>query len=335
MANEKVSFYKGKLDDYESLKDKKSGAIYFAEEGVIMLEDQEYVRYNPSDTIAGKTTETAIGGIAANTKVEDLKGKSFSALFDTLLFPVKQPKVKTRNSITWEKGQTKTVRLGTALIEPSAAIYNPGEWENGNGTFTPFTRPGNKTTYTYNINGKSYDNSSNPTGTPIITGVDKYNKLAANSYKAEVFYLAGGIPVDGNGVEVPEKQESSGTMTSEFTIYVTVPYYTSTTLGTEKEGDNIQDVHKAECTAFITIPAGTKTNKQWFSIPGTIKNLQQENPISGKYEDVTHTVGIEKGWKPIKEEKIFSGITIDYNKYVWYGTVRDVVKLKVTFNVSE
>ena len=333
----KVSFYRGKLEDYGDLNPNiKEGAIYFAEEGVIMLDDEEYVRYNPSKEIVDKEIETTVGGIAEGTKVEDLKGKSFSELFDTILFPVKQPKVKTYNSINWPNISDKNVKLGNAIVVPGKISYNEGLWENGDGSESLYTGEETSITYKYILNGKEYNSTVNSTNTPTLSGVTVYDQLGSNTYTVTVGYAAGDIPKNSKGESIPALQQSAGAIDKTYRVNVLVPFYTSTkNQDSSKEGALIPDSYKATATVDITVPDGSNNYKQWFSIPGTIKNIQQENPISGKYEDITHTVDTEKGWKPFKEERTFDGIKVDYYKYVWNGAVRDAVKLKVTFNIGK
>lgn len=337
MAENKVSFYKGKLEDYNKVSEaNKPGAIYFADEGVIMLDDKEYVRYNPSDEIVDKEIETTIGGITEGTKVEDLKGKSFSELFDTILFPVVGPRVAQENSITWGM-QNQTVKLGTNVIKPSAISYNQGIWHNGNGTSSAYTGVANSISYTYTINGNTYKSPTNSTNTPDLNNVSIYNTLASNTYKVDVSYSDGSIPVDSKGNALPEKQKHAGVISTTRTVNVSVPYYTSATnQDTEVESKNlINDVHKATVTLSLTVPEGTSRLPQWFSIPGTITNAEQENPISGKYENINHLINNDRGWKSHIENIEFNGIEVPYTKYIWNGGARKAVNLKITFNRSK
>lgn len=330
-TNVKVSFYKGKLENYDGTP----GAIYFADEGVIMLDDQEYVRYNPSDEVKDKTIETTIGGIAEGTSVAELQGKSFSELFDTILFPVVGPTVGQQNSITWNM-ENKTVELGSNVIKPSTIAYNQGKWINGDNTESVYTGSPTSITYTYVINNNTYKSPTNSINTPDLNNVTVYNVLASNTYKVDVAYGEGEVPKDSKGNYLPEKQQHASTISSSRTVNVSVPYYTSVTNNnTEKKGALIEGVHKATTTVNITVPEGSSTYRQWFSIPGTIVKVEQENLISGKYEDVTHVFNNDRGWKAIAEERNFNGVDVDYNKYIWYGGARDAVKLKVTFNRSK
>ena len=346
MAENKVSFYKGKLENYKTLSEaNKNGAIYFAEEGVIMLDDQEYVRYNPSDEIKGKSIETTVGGIKEGTAVSELKGKSFSELFDTILFPVKNPVVNQVNSITWGM-QNSTVKLGTSVVKPNAIAYTQGSWANGDGSVSVYTGSPTSITYTYSINGNTYKSPVNSTNTPDLNNVTIYNQLASNTYKVEVAYSEGGIPKNSKGEEITESikagsdkigQVEAGNISTTRTVNVSVPYYTSVAGQlSEKEGNLIDGVHKASgITVSFTIPAGNSNYPQWFSIPGKITAIEQENSISGKYESVYHLVDKDKGWKYVSDPRSFNGVDIDYNKYIWYGADRDAVKLKVTFNRSK
>lgn len=337
MANNKVSFYTGKLEKYKELSENnKPGAIYFAEEGVIMLNDKEYVRYNPSDAVAEKTIETTVGGITEGTKVEDLRGKSFSELFDTILFPVVGPRVTQENSITWDM-QNKTVLLGTNVIKPAAIAYNQGTWHNGDNTTGVYTGGATSITYTYTINGNTYKSPTNSTNTPDLNGVSIYNTLASNIYKVDVSYGDGSVPRDSKGNELPEKQKHAGVISTTRTVNVSVPYYTSVT-NQDNESESkelINGVHKATVTLSLTVPEGSSTLPQWFSIPGTITKAEQESPISGKYEDITHLINNDRGWKCQTENRYFNSIEVPYNKYIWNRGARKAVNLKITFNRSK
>lgn len=334
MANNKVSFYTGKLAKYNELsKDNKPGAIYFAEEGVIMLNDQEYVRYNPSDSIKEETIKTTVGGIKEGTAVSDLQGKSFSALFDAILFPVKGPVVAQTNSITWGFNDQK-VLLGSAVQLPNKAAYNPGKWINGDDTEGSYTGDGT-IKYAYNINGVQYNSGPNTNNSLPEVGNIIYSVLASNTFTVNVDYEAGDIPKDGNGKEV-EGQISGGKMSITRRVNVSVPYYTSTkNQDTETEGKLIDDVYKAITTVNITVPEGSSRFPQWFSIPGTVTNAEQENSISGKYENINNLIDNDRGWKSQTEMINFNGIEVPYTKYIWNGGARKAVNLKITFDRSK
>lgn len=334
MAENKVSFYKGPLKKYGELSNSnKEGAIYFANEGVIMLDDQEYVRYNPSDSIKEETIKTTVGGIKEGTAVSDLQGKSFSALFDAILFPVKGPVVAQTNSITWGFKDQK-VLLGSVVQLPTKAAYNPGKWLNGDDTEGSYT--GESTIkYSYNINGVSYNSGPNTDNSLPEVGNIIYSVLASNTFTVNVDYEAGDIPKDGNGKEV-EGQISGGKMSITRKVDVSVPYYTSTkNQDKETEGKLIDDVHKATTTVNITVPEGSSTLPQWFSIPGTVTNAEQESTTSGKYENINHLIDNDRGWKGQPESIDFNGIEVPYTKYIWNGGARKAVNLKITFNRSK
>ena len=239
-----------------------------------------------------------LGGIKAGTTASSLSGKSFSAMFDELLFPTVQP--------------TATVNSVTLLLKNGSEIREVGSTAPVTGDFSVTTSVGS-----WKINNKRNQDYAGAVieGSKIIYADTKTNgmpaKVAENStnYFAEATFAEGPQPLDSKGQPAKSVTKyTGGTKTSNaVTITGVYPFY----------------ANKTSNTAFNKLPLTTSTsfevtlraegpNKHAFKLPKkyTIQNVELLNTLSGKYE----AFGVSKF--TITSETIdVNGADVEYSVY--------------------
>lgn len=87
-----------------------------------------------SDSVAAPNT---VGGISAGTTVGDLRDKSPTELWDTLMFPVVPAWIGTNISGSMSGVSNATVEVGAIVTPSGTATFNPGQIKNGDGSNGP------------------------------------------------------------------------------------------------------------------------------------------------------------------------------------------------------
>lgn len=260
-------------------------------------------------------TVNALGGIPAGTTVAQLKNKTFSQLFDELIFPTVNP----------------TFEAPTAFLSLRSISTTPTIQEVGTtGASVPV---GASFTLGYNP-GASFTMGYNP-GAIKIAGVKKQNRggdLKANEsfiyinnapanikfpteipegsiiYKYRAAYAQGPQPLDskGNNYQAPLP---AGTVDSPaVTINGVYPYFTNK--------DNNEAFAKLALTTSNTLSAvkfkAEGPNKHTFKIPAkyTLTKVELLNTLSGKYENY----GIDKFTKTTENIEV-QGKQVSYAVY--------------------
>lgn len=107
-----------------------------------------------------------LGGISASTTVGDLKGKTFTELFDTLLFPTVMA-TSTSPNLTLGGFPSGYVDVGSQYTPSVTTTFGQGTITNGNGTPGP-SLVGSAYLYTFRLPGGATD------GVPSITSTHTY-----------------------------------------------------------------------------------------------------------------------------------------------------------------
>lgn len=255
-----------------------------------------------SDDIA---TVNALGGIPAGTTVAQLKNKTFSQLFDELIFPTINPTFENPTASLRLKSTSTTPTVQevgtTGASVPVAASFNTeynagaikiagvkkqnrgGDLDSGSSFIYIDNKPTNKTF-----------------PTEIPEGVTMYKYRAA--------YQQGPQPLDskGNNYQTPLP---AGTVDSgAVTIYGVYPYFTNK--------DNNRAFTKLALSAYSTLsvvkfkPEGP--NKHAFKIPAkyTLTDVELLNTLSGKYENY----GTDKFTKTTENIEV-QGKQVEYAVY--------------------
>ena len=239
-----------------------------------------------------------LGGIKAGTTASSLSGKSFSAMFDDLLFPTVQP-TATVNSVTLKLINGSTTREV--------------------GSTAPVTKDFNVTTSvgSWNINNKKKQDYAGAVieGSKIIYAGTKTNgmpeKVAENSttYYADAEFAEGPEPLDSKGQAAKGvKKYAGGTIKSNgITITGVYPFYANKTSNTA-----FNKLPLTTSTSFeVTLPA-EGPNKHAFKLPKkyTLQDVQLFNTLSGKYE----AFGVSKFTKTSETIDV-NGADVEYSVY--------------------
>ena len=247
-------------------------------------------------------TVNALGGIPAGTTVAQLKNKTFSQLFDELIFPTVNPTFEAPTAFLSLTKISTIQEVGTtgASVPVAASfnkVYNPGaikiagvKKQNRGG----YLKPNESFIYINN------DPNRKEFPTEIPEGGINYRYRAA--------YAQGPQPLDskGNNYQTPLP---AGTVNSlHITIDGVYPYFTN--------GYNNEVFAKLALTTSNTLSAvkfkAEGPNKHTFKIPVkyTLTKVELLNTLSGKYENY----GIDKFTKTTENIEV-QGKQVSYAVY--------------------
>lgn len=172
--------------------------------------------YSSSFSGSGLTTIDDVGGINANTSIDNLEGKNFSALFDEIFFPTVAPTAQpagsatTAISITAGSGGSGTTReVGDTVDVDLTTTYNSGSWRAGTLNSTKRSYYGPATNY-YFTSGSTTEDASTTDNYTFNNHIVTY---LTNTFSTAVSYSAGEIPVNSKNIEVPLSTNSAGFLT--------------------------------------------------------------------------------------------------------------------------
>lgn len=278
--------------------------ITMADDSVKTVDLAEILKYKSalSDDIA---TVNALGGIPAGTTVAQLKNKTFSQLFDELIFPTVNPTFEAPTASLALKNTSTTLiiqEVGTtgASVPVGASfntIYNPGAIKIAG--VKKQNRGGD-----LKANESFIYINNNPTNKTFPTEIPE----GIITYKYRAAYAQGPQPLDskGNNYQIPLP---AGTVDSAaVAINGVYPYFTNK--------DNNGAFAKLGLTIFNNLSAvkfkAEGPNKHTFKIPAkyTLTKVELLNTLSGKYENY----GIDKFTKTIENIKV-QGKQVTYAVY--------------------
>ncbi len=224
-------------------------------------------------------TVNALGGIPAGTTVARLKNKTFSQLFDELIFPTINPTFEAPTTyLSLRSTSTPTIQeVGTtgASVPVAASFtttYNPGTIKIAG--FKKQYRGGS-----WNSNESFIYINNNPANKKFPTEIPEGSII----YRYRAAYEQGPQPLDSNGnnyqVPLPAGTVDSGAVT----INGVYPYFTNK--------DNNEAFAKLALTTSNSL-IGVKfkaegPNKHTFKLPKTytLTKVELLNTLSGRYEN--------------------------------------------------
>lgn len=255
-----------------------------------------------SDNIA---TVNALGGIPAGTTVAELKNKTFSQLFDELIFPTVNPTFEAPTaSLSLKSTSTTPIiqEVGTTGASVPIAtsfntVYNPGAIKIA-GVMKQirggFLRPDESFIYINNT----------PTNKTFPTEIPE----GSITYKYRAAYFEGPQPLDSKGNKYQTPLPAGTVDSAAVTINGVYPYFTNK--------DNNEDFAKLALTTSNTLSAvkfkAEGPNKHTFKIPAkySLTKVELLNTLSGKYENY----GINKFTKTTENIKV-QGKQVNYAVY--------------------
>ena len=275
-------------------------------------------------SIEDKTLEmpSAVGGLGKGTTVESLEGKTFSQMFDDILFPTVNPTFTAPTASIQFKSYTSTKEVGSAAPTASnfTTSYNAGA----------ITLNGVK----QNNRGGAIDSDNSF----IYVNGDADNKtlpakvsLGATTYKYRASYSEGPQPKDNKGNDYDAPLAAGYVDSSAVTLNGTYPWFASTASASAENPVAKQSLVAWNSTAgsmstgnFELQPSGTLP--QVFKLPRKISTLQMLNTVSNKME----TIGLGD-YNETTETINIGGVDVTYYVYTYKGAVRGSVTLSAKF----
>ena len=267
------------------------------------------------------TMPNAVGGIAKGTKLSDIEGKSYDAIFDDLLFPTVNPTFTAPSASINLGGKTSyTLEVGTdisALVPDVDVTFNKGA---------------------INLNGAKQNDRSGELD--VSKSFHFYNGVSTNtSFPAQAtvgdhtityraYYEQGPQPKDNKGNDYSTPLASGHVDSNKITINCTYPWYAST----GENGVAAQSLIKWTSTVgsmstgnFTLQPSGT--TPQVFVLPRQLKTLQMLNTVSNQME----TIGTTE-WTETTQSGYNNRHTDQtYYVYTYNGAARGSVTLLAKF----
>lgn len=317
---------KGKTAIQEHQKLKTINGNSIVGEGNINIEIPEDVDEEYTSVISDKTltTPNAVGGIAKGTKVSDLEGKTFSEMFDDLLFPTVNPTFTAPTASIAFKSYSSTQKVGANGPTTSnfTTGYNAGEIKlNG---VKQANRGGTLDTsksFIY-INGSA----SNKTLPSKVT-------LGKTTFKYRAAYNQGPQPKNNKGGNYSTPLAAGTVDSSAITLNGTYPWYASTSSATSTNPVIEQSLVAWDTTAgnmvtgqFTVQPSGTLP--QVFKLPRKLHTLQLKNALNGQMETVSD---VSKDYTESTETINIGGTDVTYYVYTYKGSTRGSVTLLAKF----
>lgn len=264
----------------------------------------EILKYKSAlaDNIA---TVNTFGGIPAGTTVAQLKNKTFSQLFDELIFPTIYPTFEGPTASLSLKSTSTTPTIQevgtTGASVPVAASFNTGY--NAGAIKIAGVKKQNSTGALDSANSFIYINNT-PTNKTFPTEIPE----GAITYKYRAAYQQGPQPLDSKGNNYKTPFPAGVVDSAAVTINGVYPYFTNK--------DNNEAFAKLALTTSNTLSAvkfkAEGPNKHTFKIPAkyTLTKVELLNTLSGKYENY----GTDKFTKTTENIKV-QGKQVSYAVY--------------------
>ena len=275
-------------------------------------------------SIEDKTLEmpSAVGGLGKGTTVQSLEGKTFSQMFDDILFPAVNPTFSAPSASLQFKNYSSTKEVGSDA--PTASNFTTG-YNAGAITLNGVKQ---------NDRGGELDSDNSF----IYVNGDATNKtlpskvsLGSTTYKYRAAYAEGAQPKDNKGNDYGSPLASGYVDSPAVTLNGTYPWFASTASASAENPVAKQSLVAWNATAgsmstgnFELQPSGTLP--QVFKLPRKISTLQMLNTVSNKME----TIGLGD-YNETTETISIGGVDVTYYVYTYKGAARGSVTLLAKF----
>lgn len=249
-------------------------------------------------------TVNALGGIPAGTTVAQLKNKTFSQLFDELIFPTVNPTFEAPTAFLSLKSTSTPIiqEVGTTGASvPVAASFNTGY--NPGAIKIAGVKKQNRGGDLKSNESFIYINNA-PASKEFPTEIPEGSII----YKYRAAYAQGPQPLDSKGNNYQTPLPAGTVDSAAITINGVYPYFTNK--------DNNEAFAKLALTTSNTLSAvkfkAEGPNKHTFKLPVkyTLTKVELLNTLSGKYENY----GTDKFTKTIENIKV-QGKQVEYVVY--------------------
>ena len=266
------------------------------------------------------TTPNAVGGIAKGTKVSALEGKTYSEMFDDLLFPTVNPTFTAPTaSIAW-KNYATVQEVGSA--GPTSANFTTG-YNAG----------------AINLNGVKQANRGGTHDTAnsfVYVNGDATNKtlptklaLGATKFKYRAAFGEGPQPKNNKGGDYGSPLAAGTVDSAEISVNGTYPWFASTATAGSLTKQRLvawNATAGAMSSGEFTVQPHTAAAPQMFKLPRKASSLQMYNTVAKAFETVALS-----DWTETSASETINGNTQTYYTYSYKGDARGSVKLIVKF----
>lgn len=272
------------------------------------------------------TMPNAVGGFAKGTTVSALEGKTYSEMFDDLLFPTVNPTFTAPSaSIAW-KNYSSTQEVGAT--GPTSANFTTG-YNAGQITLSG-TKQANRGGTQDTANSYIYvnDSTSNKTLPSKVT-------LGNTTFKYHAAFAEGPQPKNNKGGNYSTPLAAGSVNSSAITLNGTYPWYASTVGVTASSPVAKQALVAWNATAGAMYTGDTGftleasgTVPQVIKVPNsrTISNMEMYDTGAEKWKAVSMSV-----WTTSTETISVNGTNVTYTVYTYTGAARGQVKLRIKF----
>lgn len=321
--------YSGLLEESKSVKDITLSegvmTVTYTDNSTTTIEvGSGKYKSNIADKNVAMTTK--YGDYVVGTKVSALEGKTYDELFDGIFFPSVDPTKSGTPAVSgFTLEQSGPVELGTEVVSISEAGLDRKKWSTYNDN-APYAGEVTSITYTFTINGETYDEISDLS--------DKtYSELGSHTYKAVVAYGKGISPKNNKGVEIASLACPAGSKEATRTINVTAPWHASTvTSGVLTKQSLISwnttagNMQAGANGVGFEVQPHTAAAPQMFKLPRKASSLQMYSTVSKSFETVALS-----DWDEVSASESVNGVDHTYYTYTYKGADRGSVKLIVKF----
>jgi len=278
---------------------------------------------------SGSTVPFAVGGIGAGTVVDTLEGKTFSEMFDMLLFPPIAPTYVNPSyfmSLS-QTGQSGLFIIGTSINQTLVGSYSAGAiLQPWTGNSVQNTRAGVATSYQFSGFGITGTASQAGSNYPVtVTAVQGYM-----TWNSSMNYAQGPQPLNNFGNAIGSPLPAGSLTSTSRTIEGVYPLFaTSVDVNTQTQQSVLYSMlNPSSPEIILASELGQAGVRQKFWVPTvwgrTLSSIRYFNTVSGSFDpenkvnDFIVTPGVMIGG-------------ISYTQYQYNGNERGVSRIQLNF----
>lgn len=277
------------------------------------------------------TVPNDVGGITSGTTVASLTGKTYSQLFDDLLFPTVNPTFVNPSS-TFTDNVNSLYEVSQSVSITFTSTFNRGQiLLNGS---EQDKRSGLPNQYVYTGDGLTTTPSTSLTNSQTIT---HEFSLGNQSWTNYVSYDEGPQPLDSKGDDFSSPLSAGDTSTDTITIEGVYPLFGSTSDITTATKQSLVSMISAN-NISLSLVAETGGNKQFLDIPDawlssrSLQGIQTYNTLNGQWEYQGGSAASSKTfWTTTSTTQTIQGDSVDYTRYTYNGSDRGATTIRLVF----
>lgn len=282
------------------------------------------------DTVISDSVEvpSTVGGITQGTLVSDLRGKTFTEMFDKLLFPATIP-VYVNPSLSLSSNVTGLRVINDNVDITLTAIYNRGgilqPWDDNS-----FQKPraGTVDWFTFKHDTNAFANQVN-VATATLSGLH----VSRGSHTLTIItqFSAGPQPLNNYG-EPTGTPLPQTTLTSSLTYEGVYPMF-ATTVNTSTITQLPLYSMITDTDIEINLAAEVDSNRQTILIPTVwlqnrpLQQILYFNSVSNSYSNVDKKSDFIIG----STTRVVNSVIVPYTSYTYNNLMRGAIKIKIIF----